>query len=172
MNIFHVETNPTDCAIALCDSHVVKMTLETAQMCSTAMHVWGYGMPGIYQPAYLNHPMTIWVRDDPENFAWSVYHGLALADEYTYRYDKRHKSRSVLELCFTTTRYRQPNDPFNTTTPPQCMPDQYKHADYIEAYREFYRNGKAHIHRWTKRQPPTWLSHVTTTRYNDAERTY
>ena len=36
MNIFFLDENPQKAAQSLCDKHVVKMVLETAQMCSTA----------------------------------------------------------------------------------------------------------------------------------------
>ena len=36
MNLFYVEKEPVAAAQALCDKHVVKMILETAQMLSTA----------------------------------------------------------------------------------------------------------------------------------------
>ena len=45
------------------------------------------------------------------------------------------------------------------TVPPQCMPDQYKKDDhdYVEAYRDFYRNDKAYFFKWTKRAKPEWI---------------
>ena len=39
MNIFVVHTNPELAARQLCNKHVVKMTLETAQMLCSAVHV-------------------------------------------------------------------------------------------------------------------------------------
>jgi len=35
--------------------------------------------------------------------------------------------------------------------PPQAMPDEYKREDSIEAYREYYAVGKAHLHHWKTR---------------------
>ena len=35
MNIFHVDTDPKICAEQMCDKHVVKMVIETAQLLST-----------------------------------------------------------------------------------------------------------------------------------------
>ncbi len=39
MNIFYLDPDPRACAQAHCDTHVVKMVLETAQLLSTAWHV-------------------------------------------------------------------------------------------------------------------------------------
>ena len=99
MNIFFIDKCPIKSAQQLCDKHVVKMVLETAQMCSTAMHYWDQAkhMEHVYKSAYVNHPMTVWVRDNVHNLAWAVIHGLAIGREYTYRYGKNHKSTNVLE---------------------------------------------------------------------------
>ena len=68
MNIFFIDKCPVRSAIQLCDKHVVKMVLETAQMCSTAIHEWCWGdemiLEHVYKPAYKNQPMTVWVREN------------------------------------------------------------------------------------------------------------
>jgi len=43
------------------------------------------------------------------------------------------------------------------TEPPQCMPDEFKCDDYVEAYRAYYRKDKAHILKWTNREQPDWI---------------
>ena len=50
MNIFVVDTYPVLAARALCDRHVVKMVLETAQILSTISG-------GPYRPTHQNHPL-------------------------------------------------------------------------------------------------------------------
>tara|TARA_A100000172_G_scaffold45612_1_gene28150 strand:+ start:47 stop:523 length:477 start_codon:yes stop_codon:yes gene_type:complete len=157
MNIFFIDENPIKAARQLCDKHVVKMVLETAQMCSTAMHEWGFArhLKHVYKTAYKNHPMTVWVRDNEHNFAWAVNHGLEIGKEYTRRYGKLHKSTKVLEEMddgWVHDNYS------NHTTPPQCMPDQFKCDDYVEAYRNYYRTDKAHILQWTGRPVPEWIA--------------
>ena len=99
MNIFFIDKCPIKSAQQLCDKHVVKMVLETAQMCSTAMHEWGFArhLKHVYKVAYKNHPMTVWVRDNQHNLAWAVTHGIEIGKEYTRRYGKVHKSTKVLE---------------------------------------------------------------------------
>ena len=42
MNIFVLDRNPAVAATMLCDKHVVKMIVETAQMLCTAAHTNGY----------------------------------------------------------------------------------------------------------------------------------
>ena len=97
MNIFFLHKDPLRAAKAQCDKHVVKMVLETAQMLSTGAHKFKYvNTPGIYKPAYENHPMTQWVSHTKDNYMWTCEHGLALSKEYTARYNKFHKSDVVL----------------------------------------------------------------------------
>ena len=160
MNIFFIDKCPIKSAQQLCDKHVVKMVLETAQMCSTAMHEWDYAkdLNNIYKSAYKNHPMTVWVRDNVRNFSWAVTHGLHIGEEYTYRYNKQHKSTKVLSEMYrlvTDKKWYMYQDLY--TEPPQCMPDQFKCDDYVEAYRNYYRTDKAHILQWTGRPVPEWI---------------
>ena len=98
MNLFFIDRCPIKSAQQLCDKHVVKMVLETAQMCSTALHEWDEALNNTYKSAYKNHPMTVWVRENMPNFwHWALTHGLAIGNEYTYRYGKHHKSTAVLQ---------------------------------------------------------------------------
>ena len=60
MNIFAVHKNPAVAAIMLCDKHVSKMTLETAQMLSTVARSYGYGDSIIYKTVHPKHPCTLW----------------------------------------------------------------------------------------------------------------
>ena len=103
MNIFVTDPDPVISAQTLCDKHVVKMVLESAQMLSTA-----WREPNdlrstefsskyadeheLYKTAHPNHPCSIWVRQARENYKWLYRHFVALCDEYTHRYGKSHAS--------------------------------------------------------------------------------
>ena len=74
MNIFFLDKTPDGSAEMLCDKHVPKMLLESAQMLSTAVRKYEketnttpLAKP-IYKSAYPNHPMTIWVSETLGNF--------------------------------------------------------------------------------------------------------
>ena len=41
---------------------------------------------------------------------------------------------------------------------PQCMPDDSKAPDAVEAYRNYYINHKKDFARWTNRAIPSWFS--------------
>ena len=95
MNIFVTDPDPVISAQTLCDKHVVKMVLESAQMLSTAWRDFSTKYSDdneLYKTAHLNHPCSIWVRQARENYKWLYRHFVALCDEYTHRYGKSHAS--------------------------------------------------------------------------------
>jgi hypothetical protein len=133
MNIFYINSNPITAAKELCDEHIRKMQIESAQMLCTAH--WATGGSAPYKKAHLNHPSTIWTRSSIYHYNWLVEHGLAISREFEFRYEKRHKTQDVLEWCKINLPLI-PNNKF--IPPPQCMPDKYKNIDTVEAYKNYY----------------------------------
>ena len=81
MNIFYLHEEPAIAAAWHCDKHCVKMILETAQILSTAHHVLdgeNTEIEGLYRPAFVSHPSTVWARSGLENYKWLH----SLPDEY------------------------------------------------------------------------------------------
>lgn len=164
MNIFYLDPDPETCARYHCDKHVVKMILETAMILSTVCRV-KFGMTDhiLYQASYVNHPCTRWAMERYGNFRWLKRLGLALCDEYNYRYGKIHKSRQVIEACMMPLNFAEvyPNDPFGSfeiTERPQCMPETYKDFDPMLAYRNYYLGEKTYMLKYTKRHVPDWIN--------------
>ena len=151
MNIFVLGDTPEACAIDQCDKHVVKMVLETAQLlCS----VFPEG-EAPYKRTHYNHPCGVWTRASSANYEWLLEHGDALCAEYTRRYGKRHKSQDVIEWC--RDNYGGVQFEHNELTEhPQCMPDEYKHASVVEAYRRYYIEDKAYMAEWNHTRSPGW----------------
>lgn len=158
MNIFYLDTNPELAAQMHCDKHVVKMILETAQLLSTAHHLVD-GTPSIecYKLTHKNHPSSIWVRENKEQYQWAWHLLQALCKEYTHRYDKVHK----VEWSGLLERLRQQPHGLSSgeyTAPPQCMPDYCKHDITKTAYRNYYKQEKGSIATWNKTRPaPDWM---------------
>ena len=160
MNIFVLDRCPTASAEQQCDKHVVKMILESAQMLCTTHRVLDGCEPaesaGLYRKTHANHPCSVWVRHATANYQWLCSHALALCDEYTRRYGKRHKSQDIIEWC----SYHIPNNlPLGHLTPfAQAMPDEHRDDNPVVAYRRYYRAKQSEIHmRWTERETPKWL---------------
>ena len=136
MNIFYLDKDPVKAAKYQYNKHVVKMILESAQMLCTAHHHFNNGDNVPYKKAHYNHPSTIWVRDNCENYAWLYRHMMALGKEYTKRYGKTHLT---ITKCSEPLGKSPPDMPwFGFTQPPQCMPDEYKNECSVQAYWNYY----------------------------------
>ena len=154
MNIFLLDENPQINAQYHCDKHVVKMILETAQLLCSANHLCGDGDPP-YKLAHKNHPCSIWVRKSLTNYLYLCELGLELSKEYTYRYNKHHKSTDVIQWCLNNL----PNIPDIGFTPPAlAMPDQYKVDDFVQSYRNYYIGEKKGFAAWKNREIPYWFN--------------
>jgi len=169
MNVFVLHPCPRTSAQLLCDRHVVKMTLETAQILSTAAILehptWikfttppgtapaqSLG-PRLYRPTHKAHPCVLAAQQDPFYRRWVYLHGIALADEYQFRYGRVHDSRAVTDhpllqqWCTAplwTSRWLAISQYW-----PQAMPAQYQRRDsngskgrVCEAYRAYYKGEK------------------------------
>lgn len=182
MNIFYLSDDPKRAAQEHVDRHVVKMILETAQLlCTTHRFLDGVETPTIkptkagkpksvkkyvldnpqldqllYSTTHINHPCTIWARTSINNYMWLYQLFVALCDEYTFRYGKKHKC----DLLFRDVLSHPPINisSGNLTTPAQAMPEKYRHNNPIVAYRQYYIAEKAPFAKWSKRTPPAWFS--------------
>lgn len=146
MNIFVLDNDPVLAAQMQCDKHVVKMCLESAQMLSTVAG-------GPYKPTHAKHPCTVWAGKTLGNFRWLKIHGLALCDEYEYRYGKQHKCRDIIAII---------NEPlFNEVVLTRfalAMPIEHYDPDPVVAYRSYYKTKKDKFAvTYTKRPMPEWL---------------
>lgn len=177
MNIFYLDSSPSKSARLHCDKHVVKMIVEYAQLLSTAHRVLDGDMyidnssgrkikrwrlsdsnyeATLYKASFINHPSAIWVRESPWNYGWLHALWYSLCKEYTHRYKKDHAS--YIKLA----KYLQikPKNLFfdkNATEVPQCMPDDVKAANPVDAYQNYYIQYKKSFARWTNRPVPKFM---------------
>lgn len=159
MNIFATDPDPSISARALDDSRLVKMTLETAQILSTA-----YGGP--YRPTHRNHPCVLWAANDLRNAKWLADHGKALAAEYKRRFGRVHGSQPVLYWASIEIPSDLPRPvSFHNSAANRALNLDFTHiSDTHEAYRA-YLNARWALAantqrppRWTLTQPPTWAA--------------
>ena len=151
MNIFILDEDPLLAAHYQCNRHIVKMTLETAQILCTVHHKAGMTAP--YRPTHKNHPCVIWAGECAMNYYWLLKHGIGLSREYTRRYGKIHKSGDVM-LSLDT-----PDLPFNngSMTPfALAVPECYRGDDPVESYRSYYIHEKGSIAEWPDGLVPPW----------------
>jgi hypothetical protein len=156
MNIFILDKDVKKCAQYHCDKHVVKMILETAQLLCGVHHVTAQVTDQVpYKLSHKNHPCAIWTRESLSNYLYLCELGLALCDEYTHRYGKRHKSLQVILWCINN----RPNIPDKEfTEPAKAMPEEYKVKSVVDSYRNYYRGAKSGFTTWKNRDIPKWFS--------------
>lgn len=173
MNIFVTDLNPFKAAKNLCDSHVIKMIVESCQLLSTHDRLNGLEKDR-YQITHKNHPCRRCLSNE-FNYIWLQYHLYGLCKEYTKRFGKIHKGQSLLEKYWLRTDseelYSHKVDFLENyyellqcTSFPQCMPNEFKNNstdifDVVKSYRNYYKFKKCVIKRWnyTKSSEPSWL---------------
>lgn len=179
MNIFVLDRNPIIAAQFLCDQHIRKMGIESAQMLSTAhwlaweqileapkgalreRQAWlRRNVPENAQPPYSialpNHPCTVWVREAKPNYRWLLLHAIEIQRINENMYNRPHKTSEVVNWL----RRLPPNtmrQSIRITEFPLCMPDDCKIiGDPVLSYRLFYAQHKKFAS-WTTRTRPKWL---------------
>lgn len=161
MNIFVLDEDPVRAAQMQCDKHVVKMTLETAQILCTVVRERareGYADTFLYRATHKNHPCTKWAGASRDNYKWLIKHFDALAKEYKYRYGREHKSHVKFGKYLLIEALRVPTG--ELTPFALAMPDKFKLiGDPVQAYRAYYKYEKAKKFAlvYTRRQKPEWL---------------
>jgi len=183
MNIFVTDRCPIQSARNLPDKHIVKMPLETCQMLSIIYSDWYYGVGKLYKSdgtpyrtahgAFRNHPCTQWAAANQYNLAWLIAHGIALCNEYTARYNKRHtcydpiiQAVAIYDLCFDDSVSQASRKVVDFT---RAMPESIKFdttIDTITAYKQ-YLNTKpwlaSNYLRIPSRKPSFIITTMTTT---------
>ena len=174
MNIFYLHEETKECAKQHLDKHVVKMILEYAQLLSTAHRLLdGYEYEGksisgrkamrwklddarednLYMASHMKHPSGMWCRETSGNYMWLYSLWRDLMKEYTFRYGKHHVAERLIPFLDNLPK----NIKFGELTPmPQCMPEQYKVPDSIQAYKNYYIGDKQRFAVWTNRPIPEW----------------
>jgi hypothetical protein len=181
LNLFILDPDPIISAQLQCDKHVVKMIVESAQMLSTThrtldglletrksksgkTNVKYWVLPDkreniLYKSVHVGHPCTVWSTLNKANYNWHYTHFIALCNEYTYRYGKKHKTETELAVHLMDLPKNIPDgkltkQPLAMTSNPECM----NQNDIVGSYRAFYQT-KQHrfTMKWTKRSIPDWF---------------
>ena len=168
MNIFVLDDNPFRAAEMMCDKHIPKMIVESAQMMASALRRHGAtdedmpltksGTP--YKGGYKHHPCTVWAGDSFENFSWLTDHAMTLCFEYTSRFGKKHGCDDAISHLWRLAIKVKLGASHQRTPFAQAMPDEYKDDDAVKAYRAYYHSKQ--FAKWEKGTPaPNWWMEVT-----------
>jgi len=93
-----------------------------------------------YRPVHLHHPCTRWIRASLQNYMWACDLALAIGNEFTFRYGKKH-------ACQAHAEWLQQNPPVLPSEGLQqfamAMAIEYTiSADPIVSYQHYYRTSK------------------------------
>jgi len=153
MNIFIYDYDIITCSVYHPDKHCVKMPTEYAQILCNAFPL---GYPP-YKRTHYNHPACIFARQTEDNYRYLIELGIRVSEEYTFRYERRHKSQDVIEWCERNLHMLEFSE--SGLTPfALAMPDEYKTDDVVDSYRNFFNGDKLHIAKWKKRELPHWIN--------------
>lgn len=179
MNIFILDKNPIKAAEMLCDRHVPKMIVESAQMLST-VHRLLDGIPEkrrsksgktiqtyysfgderddlYYLAVHKYHPCTTWTKESKQNYEWHYEHFIAMCEEFEYRRGKKHSTYNLLGKLLKKAPINISNN--GLTEFAQAMshyPDCIVPGDAVQAYRNYYHRAKDFA-KWEWRRPaPEW----------------
>jgi hypothetical protein len=184
MNIFVTDLNPVLAAQNLCDSHIVKMSLESAQLLCTvhwvgwqkvlnppdnlkgkALKMWieeripDENLIPQYSMTHVNHPSSKWARECSANYEWLVNHALAQCDEYEKRYGRVIKCKEIVEWAKLNKPQTFETSHLQMTPFAVAMPDIYKvDGDPVQSYRNYYHGAKASFAKWKYTTSPSWWS--------------
>ncbi len=144
MNIFGVHEDPRKAATALCNTHVNKMFIETAQILCTTARYMEYDPP--YQSTHGGHPVHRWVRRSKDNWDWLCAHGKQLMVLYGCIYPRSHKAvRGLMWACHLDPETRrfdyEPSGRISAFIPsvyPRYHGAQPELGESIEMYRRYY----------------------------------
>ena len=165
MNIFVLDNDPVIAAQFCCDKHCVKMVVELYQQLGSAVRRYGAtdedmpltqsGKP--LRGGYANHPCTKWCGESRSNFIWAVKHAIALAKEYTFRYEKTHACEAGIYKLGKMSEIIPKGE---LTAHALAMPEIYQNnLSAVASYRDYYWYDKRHNIQceWNKgRSVPVW----------------
>lgn len=179
MNIFVLDNDPVIAAQMLCDKHVPKMIVESAQMLSTAhrmldgtpvrrpsksgktmqqYYTFGDDRDNLYYLAvHKYHPCTTWTMASKANYEWHYNHFKAMGDEYTFRRNKKHATIEKLGSLLSKVPKNIPD--IGLTEFAQAMnhyPDCKVQGDAVAAYRNYYHAAKPFAKWDWGREAPDW----------------
>ena len=151
MNIFILDKDLKQSVIYHPNKHIVKMPIEGTQMLCNVFYLNGLWENWMYRPTHLSHPCTQWVYSSLDNWIWLREYVIELGLEYTYRYNKVHKSVELAK------RLSIPNIESKGLLPfVKCMPLEYIVDDIVESYRNYFKGEKENLKEYKNREVPNW----------------
>lgn len=163
VNFFFLDYDPKKCAEYYCDKHILKIPIEIAQMLCNVHHELSDKIPPYQKCKAVVSGLKPyeWIKKSINNYIYAVNLGLALMNEYKYRYNRNeHKTEPVL-MWLKTNIPKLPKikqTPFILTHKYEMF--QYIDKDPVICSRFLYVELKCSNDKWTKRSKPQWFIEI------------
>lgn len=173
MNIFVLNSDPALAARDLCEKHVTKMYLESAQLLQTCFSkdrlaandcprtIEGH----VRKHSYYNHPCSKWTRQSKSNMFWLLDHADAMEAERLDRGYNAHSTVPFVKWARSNIKDSVVSDGGLTehaiaiNGSKKCRLDpRFNNADAVLKYRLYYKWDKPFAV-WKKGQPK-WYSEL------------
>jgi len=166
VNFFYLDRDPKICAQYYCNKHILKIPIEIGQILSKIHHELksGVDFSKLYKDSIVVKNTIgpyVWALESLDNYIWTVKLGMALIDEFKFRYNKNeHKTEAIIKYLFNN----PPNLPkigitkFKMTNKYDMF--QYISSDPIICARYNYSEMKCANDKWTKREKPEWFDNI------------
>ena len=159
VNFFYLDKNTDKCAQYYCNKHVNKILIEITQLlCQVVRNYENIDPP--YKKCKAIHPNLApyrWIENSISNFDWLLKLGFSLGNEYTHRYNKKHKSVLVLEWIKENYPKYLPKKRKTKMIFTENMKVYQNFFNDIDAARYFYVDFKCKGDKWTNRNKPEWF---------------
>ena len=161
MQLFILDYDPQRATGMLCDVHLRKMCLETAQILSGVLMMQKISpVSGMPKPYNIRHPVIMAINN-VWKINWVILYNHSLHDEYFRRFAKYHAYYKLAEI------YRKllftpgiPDDWQKLTFFRDFKNVVITEPDTVKAYRTYYRHKKSVLKKWnyTNSLEPEWLT--------------
>lgn len=174
VQIFAIEEQPQKAAKSLCDKHILSQIGETAELLALSHLHNGEQVPPLarlkVRKGHVNHPCTKWVGLTLGNYQWAANLGIALLDEYVFRYDRDQEHAYFLDMhrMASCPPFKLLEQNLPLTPHPLVVPENYRMAmpatlgvSIMLSYRVYYHIKSAYMPmRWTRRKKPKWFDYA------------
>ena len=153
MQVFAIDKDPIVCAMALDDTRVNKMSIEAAQILSTAAMLNGSCHPKLCKMTHKYHPLVVWARNQA-NYNWLYSHYLALCFEFKKRRGYYGKIYERAEALQTFVKGTSDEVRFINCAENKAYEISFKEVEDIHLAYKLYLN-----ERWKHdKRTPTWFN--------------
>lgn len=173
MNIFVTDKDPVVAAQNLCDKHINKMIVESAQMLANTFSLERLaesdcprsqkGSPRSH--GYSKHPCTLWTCKSKANIQWLIEHALEMNNERKYRWEDKpdHFSIEFIKWCkenlddseVEETKLTEFAIAISDNMHCRQAVNDFDSLSAVDKYRLYYKHDKPFA-KWTKRLNPSW----------------